>query len=256
MLTCLQIHGKINHHLRGDQNNGKKLATEEFVLANAESGSSSSVEATSIILSSPNGTRFSITIGDDGVLSATEIIEEYVDMLVENGSMLLDSDGSETESTTRLRSVDYYPYNKNVDISAEICGISSSSGEITVNNARMYTNYIAVEEGSNLQVECSNGYYIKAFCFGENVNYLGSGVFIGDLSSSTINGTVPANTSYIRILFKKSNNSNFTENELLNTQITINGTIYTLKHDRLIIDSTNLPYDFIITAYDSDKNYI
>ena len=31
---------------------------------------------TSIILSSPNGTRFSITIGDDGILSANEIVEE------------------------------------------------------------------------------------------------------------------------------------------------------------------------------------
>ena len=29
----------------------------------------------SLILLSPNGTRFSITIGDDGVLSATEITE-------------------------------------------------------------------------------------------------------------------------------------------------------------------------------------
>lgn len=34
-----------------------------------------SVEGASIILSSPNGTRFSITVGDDGVLSATEITE-------------------------------------------------------------------------------------------------------------------------------------------------------------------------------------
>lgn len=34
-----------------------------------------SVEATAIILKSPNGTRFSITVGDDGVLSATEVTE-------------------------------------------------------------------------------------------------------------------------------------------------------------------------------------
>lgn len=34
-----------------------------------------SVEATALILKSPNGTRFSITIGDDGVLSASEITE-------------------------------------------------------------------------------------------------------------------------------------------------------------------------------------
>lgn len=34
-----------------------------------------SVEGTSIILSSPNGTKFSITVGDDGVLSASEITE-------------------------------------------------------------------------------------------------------------------------------------------------------------------------------------
>lgn len=34
-----------------------------------------SVEGTAIILKSPNGTRFNITVGDDGVLSATEIIE-------------------------------------------------------------------------------------------------------------------------------------------------------------------------------------
>jgi hypothetical protein len=32
-----------------------------------------SVEATALILSSPNGTRFQITVGDDGVLTATEI---------------------------------------------------------------------------------------------------------------------------------------------------------------------------------------
>ena len=35
-----------------------------------------SVEATALILSSPNGTRFQITVGDDGVLTATEIITE------------------------------------------------------------------------------------------------------------------------------------------------------------------------------------
>lgn len=35
-----------------------------------------SVEGTTLILSSPNGTRFNITVGDDGVLSATEITEE------------------------------------------------------------------------------------------------------------------------------------------------------------------------------------
>lgn len=34
-----------------------------------------SVEGTAIILKSPNGTRFNISVGDDGVLSATEIIE-------------------------------------------------------------------------------------------------------------------------------------------------------------------------------------
>lgn len=34
-----------------------------------------SIEGTTIILKSPNGTRFNITVGDDGVLSATEILE-------------------------------------------------------------------------------------------------------------------------------------------------------------------------------------
>ena len=34
-----------------------------------------SVEGTAIILKSPNGTRFNISVGDDGVLSATKIIE-------------------------------------------------------------------------------------------------------------------------------------------------------------------------------------
>ena len=35
-----------------------------------------SVEATALILSSPNGTRFEITVGDDGVLTATEMTIE------------------------------------------------------------------------------------------------------------------------------------------------------------------------------------
>lgn len=35
-----------------------------------------SMEATFIILSSPNGTRFSISVGDDGILTATEIVLE------------------------------------------------------------------------------------------------------------------------------------------------------------------------------------
>lgn len=39
----------------------------------ARVGSDGSLEATALILSSPNGTRFQITIGDDGVLTATEI---------------------------------------------------------------------------------------------------------------------------------------------------------------------------------------
>lgn len=44
----------------------KEVATKEYVDNKA---------ATALILSSPNGTKFSITVGDDGVLTATEMIE-------------------------------------------------------------------------------------------------------------------------------------------------------------------------------------
>jgi hypothetical protein len=32
------------------------------------------IELTSIVLKSPNGTRFTIAVGDDGVLTATQIV--------------------------------------------------------------------------------------------------------------------------------------------------------------------------------------
>lgn len=86
-----------SQHVQGQWNiddvdaDGQPLNTYAHIVGNGESDGNRSnahtldwdgnawfagtVEGTALILSSPNGTRFNITVGDDGVLSATEITE-------------------------------------------------------------------------------------------------------------------------------------------------------------------------------------
>ena len=55
----------------------EKLGKIDGLVTDVESllADGGTVDETALILSSPNGTRFKITIGDDGILTASEITE-------------------------------------------------------------------------------------------------------------------------------------------------------------------------------------
>lgn len=60
-------------NIGGGVSSWKDLEDRPFEVVDNTVKSTIPVEATALILSSPNGTRFQITVGDDGVLTATEL---------------------------------------------------------------------------------------------------------------------------------------------------------------------------------------
>ena len=62
-------------HIVGNGENYKKLSNAHTLDWQGNAWYQGTVESTAIILKSPNGTRFKITVGDDGVLTSTEITE-------------------------------------------------------------------------------------------------------------------------------------------------------------------------------------
>ncbi len=181
-----------------------------------------------------------------------EIVDADADMLCEIGSIAMSGDGSETTSTARLRTTEYYPYTGNSTVSAEIATISD--GVIAVNTARMATNYIAVTAGASISIECLSGYYVKAWFYDSTGTYLSK--YLGALNTNSVTGSVPSGAAFMRISFKKSDATDFTSDELLSTQISIDGVTHTLQRNRLTIDATECPYQPLIVAYDANKNFI
>jgi hypothetical protein len=163
-------------------------------------------------------------------------------------------DGSNTESTRRLRSTEYYPYSGNSLVSAEIAAVDTTAGTVIASTARMLTNYIAVTAGASISIECLSGYYTKAWFYDSTGTYLSK--YLGALNTNSVTGSVPSGAAFMRILFKKSDASDFTDAELLATQISIDGVTHTLQRYRLTINTEECPYQTIICGYDADKNYI
>ena len=110
------------------------------------------------------------------------------------------------------------------EIGAGIRAIDIATGLVTESTNRITTDLIPVTAG-NYTITCDDGYYIKAF--GYDANGIANGYFIGvNFNSNNISGTVP--DGYIRILYKRSDNSDITEDTMQKVTSTINGVKYKL----------------------------
>ena len=79
-------------------------------------------------------------------------------------------------------------------------------------------------EAGNLTFTCDNGFYIKEWQY--DADGIATGDVIGGLTSGNISGTVTA--GYIRVLYKRSDNSDITETAMQEVTGTINGAKYKL----------------------------
>ena len=110
------------------------------------------------------------------------------------------------------------------EICAGIRAIDIATGLITESTNRIVTDLIPVTAGS-YTITCDSNYSIKAW--GYDANGIANGYFIGaNFNSNNMSGTIP--DGYIRVLYKKPDNSNFTENDLQKVTGTINGAKYKL----------------------------
>lgn len=99
---------------------------------------------------------------------------------------------------------------------------------VTTKTNRLITNKVEATPGETLVVSSEDGYYIKVFGYtADGVVHNASGI-CGNLSTDSASGTIPDDCAYYRILFKKSDNSDFTVTELAAASVIINGVSYSL----------------------------
>ena len=114
-------------------------------------------------------------------------------------------------------------FSNNIPVNVSIQGIDNTTGETTVNSARVTTDFISVsgyprkynKADSNtvsFGLLANQGVLIKIFEYTDNA-FLPNDV-IGTLSSNNISGNVSKQCTRIRILFKKSDGSDFTAEDV------------------------------------------
>lgn len=110
-------------------------------------------------------------------------------------------------------------------IAAKICGISSAYATDTTSTARVSTDMIPVDPNTQYTIEVPSSMYLGVRLYDADGVHLGEYYDrdFGSLSASTGTATTPSNAAYIRILFKKSSNADFSNSDFPFT-ITINGT--------------------------------
>lgn len=175
--------------------------------------------------------------------------------------------GLDEANPARARSVDYIPiegtftYNVasgsadadtigNDTISAVIGGIDGSTGGVIEQSNRVITQLIATGIQKLFTASNDKGYYIKAFTYGSQKNYL-SQYSIGGLNTDSISGTVNNAVRYVRLVFKKPDNSDFTAEELASIKLTLN---HFKAGSDLSVNASQGMYSFRV--YDSSKNFL
>lgn len=119
-------------------------------------------------------------------------------------------------------------FSNTVPVNLKNCGIDTNTGAEVANTARALTDFIPVGKNrnntvqlgylNNIQMTANSGIYIKVFEYsGETFN---SSYTVGALDSNTIQGYTRETVTKIRVLFKKADGSNFTQDEL--NSITLN----------------------------------
>lgn len=202
----------------------------------------------------------------------TVTVTENVVITYENGA--ISGTGVESDSTTRIRTIDYIPVSGSVPmalrvgdtsedstsldtVNARIGGISSANGSEIENTARLSTQWIKMRRpetypntNQTLTITCINGYYMKVFEYNANKELMGTS--IGDLTTASISGILNATAHYIKIVFKKSDNADFTTEELSATRLSITG--FTIDFN--MQTSNAVPIVLMARAYDNNKSFI
>jgi len=126
-------------------------------------------------------------------------------------------------------------------IAAKICGMSSAYATDIVNAARVSTDMVPISGSTQYTITAPSSLYIGARLYDADGVHLGEyyDVGFGALNASTATATTPSNASYIRILFKKTSNADFTASDFP-FDITINGTSYTVEN------TSTASYDSVI----------
>lgn len=118
-------------------------------------------------------------------------------------------------------------YSNDINVVTTINGINSSTGEITTNSARLATAFIPVVKNDDVNmtwtVVAPNNIYIKIFEY-SNTSFF-SNYYIGDLASNTASGSKYGDCTRVRILLKKSDNSDFTSAEISTITLVNNGMV-------------------------------
>ena len=135
------------------------------------------------------------------------------------------------------------------EIGAGIRAVDFSTGLVIEHTARVATDLIPVRAG-NCTITCDGGYYIKAWAY--DANGFATSDTLGDFMSNNISGTVP--DGYIRIAYKRPDNSDITEDVLQEITGTINGAKYKLIVTTEETQSTNIGAG--IRAVDLENNVL
>ena len=248
------------------------LKTDLVVTASWSNGTTSTLADTDYTLSGTlaEGTS-TVTVAYGGQTDTFDVTVSHADSIAFMSGTIL-STGEETESTTRVKS-GYIPmsdgYNGKIPVSlingntseestsidvvkARIGGIDQSTGAETENSARMATQWIKLRVPQNdgqITVTCLTGYFIKIFEYDENKALIST--VIGTLTTTTITGTMNSSARFVKILFKKSDNSDFTLEELSAVHLEING----IKM-RFSLQDGNEPLNYALRMYDSGKAFL
>jgi hypothetical protein len=110
------------------------------------------------------------------------------------------------------------------EIGAGIRTIDIATGLVTESTNRILTDLIPVTAG-NYTITCDGNYYIKAWAY--DANGVANGYFLGNkFTTNNVWGVVP--DGFIRVLYKRLDNSDITEDTMQEVTGTINGAKYKL----------------------------
>ena len=112
------------------------------------------------------------------------------------------------------------PSEPTVGVTFSIGAVDSTTGAVKENTARLVSDLIAVDPPCNLTITSNDGYYVKAFGYASD-SFLGSAGVAGGLTAATASGRINFACDSIRIVLKKSNDSDFTEAEAASASVTI-----------------------------------
>lgn len=205
-----------------------------------------------------------ITVSYGGKTATFDVVVVVNTVSMELGG--LDTDGSEVESTNRLRTVDMIPIDLNAqeivdNVAFDMFTVNASTGVLEANSARLGSQRIPVTGGQEFTATVADGYYLKAFVYGSDGKIKTTG--IGDLTSKSISGTIPSNCAFVRLIAKHTDNSDMASGDIASLSLTVNGQNYNTVQGQiadLCISSTasinGSAGKFFLRGYDSNGLHV